>query len=785
MNGLKTLIGLLILLILMGCCSELQSTGLWGKTGTGVNGRVYYSNCYDSTNAEMQQAFIDQGKMPPTNSGAINVACTPVLFPEVFKGVLMWGHIDDASAECVSGQVCAYTDASPGGVFDMATGSTQFAYCQTLLPPACSFSCTEQFTHACGTAYNEMVCPPECGTCTCTGLQCLGPGEICMGAAVCTDGSTVIPQVRKYTFATGTDASTILASTGQGPDFFVSNPSAKPVSSGFLELPLGALDFVRVSRSSVQMDGAAIRWVLKPDGSFQVLAPAVFTTEQVPVGDGNYYSKIRMDVSGGSAQDFLMRFSNGEDNFCTSPSGLPGVTGPAAFPRVKFDWSWTTINESTCLANQPDGIYCDSTQFSISLLRRLEKIDAAIRGNQPYADLLSFDAQLMKDGISQDFRKDFDFYMKNVGTFKLSVPTDYAQKFSLLVDSTRLSFSFSSVPKDPLLFDKPGVYRIVIGLSGDPSNPHPPLDPTISGNAVRVNVEPASDPLEPNAFYYLPLDADLGMQKRPDEAASSRDGYGTVFSGESLLILPEILINPLSSVSEAVVVSTTTDFSKTQVLERGKLFSFNRSAKTLSWSKVDATPVLAELAGNAQSMAEFFYSIRENNEPLNRSGLQSSWKIAADSRLPPDHCAGSVFADRPPLRPSCAVRTPEAMGVLQSLSANNQMLLETVFFTPSGKKYLISSVCGRFLSPDELANGGESLSLAFSANHNWSAGSLSDLVNQVKERRVCVVSPGADQIELFWNEKTLLKTLSDKSIANTVRDYRSIVTDPDWWCPED
>lgn len=58
-----------------------------------------------------------------------------------------------------------------------------------------------------------------------------------------------------------------------------------------------------------------------------------------------------------------------------------GKTGIDALPKVKFDWSWSAIAQDACNEDNKDGVYCDATQFSISLLKKINSIDSFLSSN--------------------------------------------------------------------------------------------------------------------------------------------------------------------------------------------------------------------------------------------------------------------------------------------------------------------------------------------------------------------------------------------------------------------
>lgn len=64
-----------------------------------------------------------------------------------------------------------------------------------------------------------------------------------------------------------------------------------------------------------------------------------------------------------------------------------GRTGQDALPRVKLDWRWNAIEEQACNEDFKDadgkekGIYCDATQFSISVLKKVNAVAEYVSQN--------------------------------------------------------------------------------------------------------------------------------------------------------------------------------------------------------------------------------------------------------------------------------------------------------------------------------------------------------------------------------------------------------------------
>lgn len=96
-------------------------------------------------------------------------------------------------------------------------------------------------------------------------------------------------------------------------------------------------------------------------------------------------------------------------------------SGTAALPKVKFVWSFKDIDADFCSqsAYRPQTnpayestlkpyAFCDATQFSIALLKKVSTMQDP---RTPRTEAV-FNATLMSDGFSQDFRNDFDAYFR-------------------------------------------------------------------------------------------------------------------------------------------------------------------------------------------------------------------------------------------------------------------------------------------------------------------------------------------------------------------------------------
>ncbi len=64
---------------------------------------------------------------------------------------------------------------------------------------------------------------------------------------------------------------------------------------------------------------------------------------------------------------------------------LIGQTGPEGLPKIAFNWNWSEtegITKFACDATNEKGIYCDATQFTIAMTKRLHALDEFLYQNR-------------------------------------------------------------------------------------------------------------------------------------------------------------------------------------------------------------------------------------------------------------------------------------------------------------------------------------------------------------------------------------------------------------------
>lgn len=101
---------------------------------------------------------------------------------------------------------------------------------------------------------------------------------------------------------------------------------------------------------------------------------------------------------------------------CVAGSKL-GRTGKSALPKVKFDWSFSGIDKDLCVEGKEGAVYCDATQFSVMLSKRLNALREFFEKNQglkcPENPLSGDFSALVRDLNMQDAKYDSSCYIND------------------------------------------------------------------------------------------------------------------------------------------------------------------------------------------------------------------------------------------------------------------------------------------------------------------------------------------------------------------------------------
>ncbi len=331
-------------------------------------------------------------------------------------------------------------------------------------------------------------------------------------------------------------------------------------------------------------------------------------------------------VTGTDKFHVQLRASQQQD--CAMPNNVFGKTGNGALPNLLFSWQWKNIPINACDQNTQNYAYCDSTQFSIELLKKINEIrQLALQPGkrEEIAKYLHFNAYLIKDGYGTDFRKDFDYYMRNVTTYN----TEQFYKdtmfglFKYFGDESYWEFISSGFNnQSERVLTRPGLYQIDLGFDFE-GEQFVFFNGTNPSAKITITMTFLKDPATPNPLYELPFDGEIGFTKRPDETTASRQNYGLAYSGEQNVYIVDapgeeiVKTNNVSSPNPANTLAVSKNAS-IQALNsfdlRGGLLLIKLSDKSLNFLQTNATPLVMEI-DSVDANARGFYKIEQLTNP--------------------------------------------------------------------------------------------------------------------------------------------------------------------------
>ncbi|MFA4855116.1 MAG: hypothetical protein WC634_00835 [archaeon] len=470
-------------------------------------------------------------------------------------------------------------------------------------------------------------------------------------------------------------------------------------------------------------------------------------------------------------QRFHVELVGGQQDYCIGQDGKLGGTGPGEVPHVLFNWAWSSIgiNEPgaySCDKKSPNDleyIYCDPTQFSIELLKRLNMIKTAAEEGKfdKAAELSHFQAYLIGDSINPDFRKDFDYYYKTTEFFGADWYNSPNSPWDLyFTDTQRMVFSPEKIDS--------GLYDVELDFDFESDKYKFFWSENELAAKITVRLTKISNPLSQNPLYYLPFNGEVGLQRIDEDGLARRNGYGLGFSGDELRLDEFRLGSFILTKGEGEKIVQTAymqDFYKSNISEKGLILSIAKDGSSMVFSPSYATPVIMELKANeATARADGYYSVHNGAKTMvSPSGYMNLWTGFAST---PMTCANfdesSLYYQRNDGTASEVpglATTPEnpAYGFTwKDVPAQNlqqgKLYLETVFYTPIDSGMTLSGESTTVLmSP---SGTGQAVSL----NYKGMSPIIESVFGLVNDKYVCV-SLSDSALEFWWNPQRVTKDL--------------------------
>ncbi len=403
--------------------------------------------------------------------------------------------------------------------------------------------------------------------------------------------------------------------------------------------------------------------------------------------------------------------------------------------------------------------------------------------------LLLFNAFLLKDSYTQDFKKDFaEFYIdKSLYNAPAWFADDPEGKIASFFLQNKISFTqkFATTEKIPAT----GLYEVFLEITGTEngwemfdSNSNPLAD-------VKIQLNLAETTALDSVFYSMPLNGNIGL-----ESSNGRQGYGTRYENISNPIIItsresdsiRTIPSPNSSSEQLVITETLRDFKKlnSSPSNRGFLLKIQHTKeniKKMVFSPTYATPVVMKMA-SAISPEPFsaFYTIRQGEQAVLSGETSAFWtgmNACIDFTGIP---AITKFHDTPDRRaestdPIENWRLAYALDWEQAIATGN-VYLKTIMYTPVDSALTMNAV-----HPKELSFRNADSAFGTTANLSGVSGmknnngvfkidELQQLFEMVGDESVCISNTGTETT-FFWNTEKLLESGSQpvKGFENSLK----------------
>ncbi len=492
-------------------------------------------------------------------------------------------------------------------------------------------------------------------------------------------------------------------------------------------------------------------------------------------------------------EQFHIRLIGQDQGQCIGQGGLTGSTGVGSKPKVMFNWDWESIDIDTCNSDNLNFIYCDPTQFTVSLMKRLELMRTLAEEDLganllTLRELQEFDVYLIEDAYVDDFRNDFvDFFQgkflsEDSGEWNLYLQD--ADRFVIDTSAAHLPLDPPTTPESKVV--SAGLHEVYIELDFDQDlfDFFYIQDQTDLIANITVYISKVSDPIIKSPFYYMPFNGNLGQT---DIGEFQRDGYGLAFSNndEPLVLISTIggslykTDSPGASTGRKTIGTVKeNDFTQINKVQRGLIMQVAQDQSQVNFAPSIATPVLAEMIPK-DGKVESYYYLRDDTEAIiPQSGFLNLWNGAGSTMRPMEGVCADFYGsqlqfriqDRSPLVGSCPQNVTGVFGfTYDPATEGEQLYFESVFYTPEDQIIHLRKSCennSTFYSPN-LVHGTDTLStpLALSiADSKTKVASMNDVINLIAEEYVCV-SADTQNFSFWWNPQKVLEELDDVKLS--------------------
>lgn len=482
---------------------------------------------------------------------------------------------------------------------------------------------------------------------------------------------------------------------------------------------------------------------------------------------------VRDWVSGSQKEEKRFRVKLiGSEAGCFSPEGDEGVSGNAFNPKLLYNWDWGAIAKNQCDYSNTAASYCDATQFTVTLFKKLNDIDQAIKKGQLalLPGLTNYSVYLMKDAYSSDFLNDFDdYYSKPLLSTEFN-SIESTPSFDKLISEEKLFIQYrdaQGTTHELASLPSAGRYRVEIDVNQE--NENTPGIMTASGlNAsVTVTFVLESTATEYKPLYELPLDGRVGLTENGYE----RQGYGTSFNGEQIKLDSNYSLPVGDDLSQALRKVGVYYSRKIEELNRKVVFDYRANTGALNYYPSQPNPLAINITSETiQPSISGGYSY----EP---GSFDASTKIIKDWTA----LGSSIGDDCRDFTNNKLHNMTETLGSSttrnfswQNPTRTGTVTLGTVILTPNtaGAGLVMlrpqNFPSSSFVSADDskLKNGSAVMLKYYDVLNKTGYDTFGGMISMVKQGQMCITKSSQNTIKIWWNPKYLQQLVDALPINN-------------------
>ncbi|MEM4390817.1 MAG: carboxypeptidase-like regulatory domain-containing protein [Candidatus Diapherotrites archaeon] len=411
-----------------------------------------------------------------------------------------------------------------------------------------------------------------------------------------------------------------------------------------------------------------------------------------------------------------------------------------------------------------------------------------IPNEKALADLLVFDAYLMKDNYSKEFFKDFaEYYTKTAFS-----DTDhyFSPLFSKLMEQEK--FIVKNKYDDTTELPGPGLYRVEIAVYYTEGNWKIVNERGEPQGYVSILLHKLKDPLPDSIFYYMPIDGKVGEKGQ----ILNRQNYGTKFENKTN---EEIRANE-SAIPTTFKDTTGNGIINLEINKNSDFYSLNVSPATrgmileiqatrgnnakMTYQPSIATPLIIKTTNNNLTPFTTYYTTMENQTPIKQKSL-TYWEGLGNcldfSGLPINETF--YYKQDRQGKESDKITDYENVYAIDWEKVNKvgNVYLRTILYTDPKKETIIKAIGEKsvFITLQEESRQVNLDGIKGMKNNSRILGengvinSLEDIFTMVEKGEVCVTNTGKNS-KFFWNPKKIYtQRAQEKSINDLINEIEA------------